>query len=59
MSKWKTGSGDEGDAALEKQQEHYEKREQAAVIGITFAAIFRVWCSIRSKATEGELGRCG
>lgn len=36
---WKTASCDEIDAALEKHQEHYEKREQAAVIGITFAAM--------------------
>jgi hypothetical protein len=39
MSKWKTASGRQRDAALEKQLEYYEKREQAAVIGITFAAM--------------------
>jgi hypothetical protein len=39
MSKWTTASDDQLDAALEKQPEYYEKREQAAVIGVTFAAM--------------------
>lgn len=39
MSKWKTATGRKLDAELNKQSEHYEKREQAAVIGITFAAM--------------------
>ncbi len=32
-------SDEEVDAALEKRPEQYERREQAAVIGITFAAM--------------------
>jgi hypothetical protein len=39
MSKWKSKSGRQRDAALEKHPKYYEKREQAAVIGITFAAM--------------------
>lgn len=39
MSKWKSKSGRKRDAALEKHPKYYEKRQQAAVIGITFAAM--------------------
>src|SRR5262245_23494509 len=39
MSKWKSKSGRQRDAALEKHPKYYEKREQVAVIGITFAAM--------------------
>ena len=40
MAKWKSKSGRQRDAALEKHPKYYEKREQAAVISITFAAMW-------------------